>query len=351
MATNTRWVRLNVDVFDHPMFEREVFSKREAWIWLIAKAEPRPKTTTVKGVRYNLKRGELVAARDYLAKTWGWTDSKVRAFVAKLARAGDISVRQELSKKPAKLTICKYDEYQVPTPRERLSRAKVRPYYYNNSTRTEDKIPMSPSGDAHEHNGENVQHQTEQQVGDPVQASLPMGDAVVDAPKKRPPVQKRSTEVRAAFDAYNEVAAKCRLPRATKLTDLRAKKIQARLRDYGLDGWKQALGNIEKSAFLRGQTQHGFCADLDFVCRPERFERLHDGGYGNGAHAPQVAPAKLSVDKLPPTSDSVEICRRFELLLQESEVFRDLVARDGREVVFNDFRSSQMRRAGVFEYA
>src|SRR5262245_45526621 len=100
MATNTRWVRLSVDVFDHPMFECEVFSKREAWIWLIAHAEPRAKTTTLKGVRYNLKRGDLIAGRDHLAKTWGWTVSKVRAFLQKLERSGDARTTHVQRTKP-----------------------------------------------------------------------------------------------------------------------------------------------------------------------------------------------------------------------------------------------------------
>lgn len=94
-----------------------------------------------------------------------------------------------------------------------------------------------------------------------------------------------------AFELYNATALRCGLPQASKLTPDRQRKIRARLKDFGLDGWKQALANIEKSAFLTGGTDKGFRADLDFVVQAKSFGKLHDGGYGNGRHAepkPQI---------------------------------------------------------------
>jgi len=93
------------------------------------------------------------------------------------------------------------------------------------------------------------------------------------------------TEALKAFEAYNGTALRCGLPQAAKLTPDRQRKIIARLRDYGLDGWERALANIEKSAFLTGGTDHNFRADLDFMLQAKSFGKLHDGGYGNGRHA------------------------------------------------------------------
>lgn len=96
-------------------------------------------------------------------------------------------------------------------------------------------------------------------------------------------------EVLEAFKAYNDTALRCGIPQAAKLTPDRQRKIAARLRDYGVAGWTQALANIEKSSHLTGSNDRGWRADLDFVCQPKSFGRLHDGGYGNGRHAkPQV---------------------------------------------------------------
>lgn len=108
----------------------------------------------------------------------------------------------------------------------------------------------------------------------------------------------------AAFEAYNATALRCALPQAAKLTPDRQRKIIARLRDYGLEGWNQALANIEKSAFLTGGTDHGFRADLDFVCQAKSFGKLHDGGYGNGRHT-QAETAPISFKIAPPTAEEL----------------------------------------------
>jgi hypothetical protein len=81
-----------------------------------------------------------------------------------------------------------------------------------------------------------------------------------------------------AFEAYNARALVLGLPQASRLTPDRKRRIVARLRDFGTDGWARALANLD-TPFLRGRTDHRFRADLDFVCQPKSFARLHDGGY------------------------------------------------------------------------
>lgn len=96
---------------------------------------------------------------------------------------------------------------------------------------------------------------------------------------------QRPSDCQKAFEAYNDCAAECGLPKAVKLTPDRKRKIAARLKDYGLDGWMQALDNIRRSRFLTGSNDRNFRADLDFVLQAKSFNKLHDGGYGNGRHA------------------------------------------------------------------
>jgi hypothetical protein len=55
------------------------------------------------------------------------------------------------------------------------------------------------------------------------------------------------------------------------------------LNTYGLEGWIKALLKVERSKFLRGQTQsrdgRSFRADLDFLCQASSFDRVIDGRY------------------------------------------------------------------------
>ncbi len=102
-----------------------------------------------------------------------------------------------------------------------------------------------------------------------------------DAPKLT-----ASLAAKEAFRLYNETAERCALPVASKLTDARKRALALRVKEAGgLDGFKQALANLEKSAFLQGSNKDGWRANLDFVCQASSFIKLLEGGYGNGAHA------------------------------------------------------------------
>lgn len=104
------------------------------------------------------------------------------------------------------------------------------------------------------------------------------------------PVERRklkATEAaRMAMERYNEIAERCGLRKALKMTPTRQKRIVARIKEAG--GWtefEKALGHLEHSAFLQGKNDKGWMADFDFLCQAKSFSRLLDGGYGNSAHA------------------------------------------------------------------
>lgn len=98
------------------------------------------------------------------------------------------------------------------------------------------------------------------------------------------------TEALKAFEAYNARALVLGIPQASKLTPDRERRIRARLKDFGADGWTKALTNLD-TPFLRGLTEHRFRADLDFVCQAKSFSKLHDGGYEPAKPAPGVTHA------------------------------------------------------------
>lgn len=112
----------------------------------------------------------------------------------------------------------------------------------------------------------------------------------------------------AAFEAYNATALRCGLAQAAKLTPDRQRKITARLRDYGLDGWNQALANIERSSFLTGANDRGWRANLEFLLQPSSFAKVHDGGYGNGRHAAEDRTYK-PMKFFEPTPEELEAIR------------------------------------------
>jgi uncharacterized protein YdaU (DUF1376 family) len=100
------------------------------------------------------------------------------------------------------------------------------------------------------------------------------------------PPLKASVIAREAFAAYNEVAQRCGLPIARTYTKARATALVLRVKEAGgMEGFRNALANIECSAFLQGDNNRGWKADLDFVMQPKSFAKLIDGGYSNAPDA------------------------------------------------------------------
>lgn len=113
-------------------------------------------------------------------------------------------------------------------------------------------------------------------------------EPLLNRQEEKPPTPKGGAtpfDALSAYEAWNATALRCGLPQASKLTPDRQRKIIARLKDYGQDGWAQALANIERSSFLTGKNDRGWTVTLDFLVKPESFSKVHDGTYGNGRHA------------------------------------------------------------------
>ena len=130
--------------------------------------------------------------------------------------------------------------------------------------------------------------------------------------EEKPPTPSRGPtplEALSAFEDWNATASRCALAQAAKLTPDRQRKIIARLKDYGTDGWSRALANIEKSSFLTGKNDRGWRADLDFLIAPASFSKVHDGTYGNGRHAETFKPADLKPHEIELQREADELKR------------------------------------------
>lgn len=94
-----------------------------------------------------------------------------------------------------------------------------------------------------------------------------------------------SKAAKIAFDLYNDLARRTGIPQCRILNDARKRALALRVKEAGgIDGFKQALANLEKSAYCLGQNENGWVATIDYVCQPKGFAKLFEGGWGNGAH-------------------------------------------------------------------
>jgi hypothetical protein len=85
-----------------------------AWLWLVSEAAWKSRRVIVTNGRtieiVELERGQLSHSRSYIARTWGWSEKRVRTFLNRLEKGGMIDVQAD--RLQTVITICKYDIYQ-----------------------------------------------------------------------------------------------------------------------------------------------------------------------------------------------------------------------------------------------
>lgn len=125
--------------------------------------------------------------------------------------------------------------------------------------------------------------------------------------KRKPKPEFGRTQALEAFHAYNAAALIAAIPQASRMTPDRERKIIARLKEFGLEGWYLALENIKSSPFLKGDGGNGkWRASLDFLLQASSFAKVHDGAYSANPK-PAAAPMAALLKPRPRIKSEEEI--------------------------------------------
>lgn len=95
---------------DSPVFAKEAYTEREAWLWLIENAVHTDTNINIAGRRQFLKRGQLSFSIRFMAEKWAWDKSRVSRFLNKLEKWDMIETGSETGQ--LVVSLCNYDEYQ-----------------------------------------------------------------------------------------------------------------------------------------------------------------------------------------------------------------------------------------------
>lgn len=79
-------------------------------------------------------------------------------------------------------------------------------------------------------------------------------------------------------EVYNEMAGRLGKPKVRTLTPERRTLLKARIAGYTLDEFREVLGNIERSPFLRGDTGWKGCG-FDWIFKKANFQKILEGNY------------------------------------------------------------------------
>lgn len=142
-------------VWDHPLFAKEKFSEREAWLWMLSAAAWADTRVRVGKSVIELRRGQLVFATRFLAEKWMWAHSKVVRYLNRLK--SDTMIDTEPKREATLITICNYEKYQsqrnaneatsetqtgTPAKRQRNKEEEI-----NNLTKKEDAACAAPDAE------------------------------------------------------------------------------------------------------------------------------------------------------------------------------------------------------------
>lgn len=99
-------------VFDHPILSEpnRAYSRREAWLWLLAEAAWKPRKVGRIGATIELERGQLAHSIRFMANAWGWSKSAVERFLARLKTGTMIETATGTGL--VVITVCNYGDYQ-----------------------------------------------------------------------------------------------------------------------------------------------------------------------------------------------------------------------------------------------
>lgn len=242
---------------DNPLFRGD-YTRGEAWLWLLENACWKPTKFDVKGKTITLDRGQLCASRDYLAKVWGWSSSAVERFLVRLQT--EQMIGRETGQGKSVITISNYTKNQSENLKsgqeieqetgQRSDRDRTAKEQGNKEIREEE-----PNGS------------TPHDLGDFVEPDL---------------VTFKPEDV---FALWNRNAPSLGLAKAKALSAARRKHAKVLIEKYGADAFTEAIGAIERSAFLRGETESGWKANFDFFLQPSSFLKLIEGSYDRSSRA------------------------------------------------------------------
>lgn len=104
------WIKLHRKIVDNPYYFSESFTRSQAWVDLLILANHKDNFYFLRGVKVDVKRGQIGMALENLAKRWKWSRGKAERFISELETATQI-VRQK-GNVTTLLTVVNYSIYQ-----------------------------------------------------------------------------------------------------------------------------------------------------------------------------------------------------------------------------------------------
>lgn len=105
------WIKLHRSLLESDFWKCEPFSRGQAWVDLLMLANFKDSFFYKRGVKIDVKRGQLGRSEVELSDRWNWSRTKVRKFLKDLEKEQQIKVVK--TSVTQVVTILKYDDFQA----------------------------------------------------------------------------------------------------------------------------------------------------------------------------------------------------------------------------------------------
>ena len=142
------YIALHRSIWENDYLNRnpKPFSKREAFIWLISRANHKPNDVLFGDDVHRVERGEFITSQKKLEKAFGWGNTAVRTYLKQLQKLGMISYKT--TTQSTQISISKYCTYQ-----DSQHTTKLKPTHDQQTTNTR---PTTNKNDKNVKNVKNV---------------------------------------------------------------------------------------------------------------------------------------------------------------------------------------------------
>jgi len=130
VAKTKGWFSVHRSLTDSEFWLSEKFTRPQAWVDLLALANHKDSWYRCRGIRVEVKRGQVGYSETSLAERWKWSRTKVRAFLDELEK--EQQIKHQKTNVTTLITIVNYHHYQE------ISTAKRTPEKHQKDTNNND---------------------------------------------------------------------------------------------------------------------------------------------------------------------------------------------------------------------
>lgn len=104
------WIKLHRQILDSPLWTDQLFTRGQAWVDLLMLANHEDNYFFVRGIKVEVKRGQIGWSQPRLSRRWKWSRTKTKNFLKFLENEQQIEASK--SNVTQVITIIKWEQYQ-----------------------------------------------------------------------------------------------------------------------------------------------------------------------------------------------------------------------------------------------